>query len=118
MAHVTAVQGGRRKDCPERGVPERGVPPLPHVRQSLPAPSHGGAGAQGSEHSKVPQPGGLLPPWESSMCLAAILVIPAMGKRSPAERQLLAPEIIPKNPCIGFLPTQPPLLHHSANLFP
>lgn len=76
------------------------------------------AGARGSEHSKVPQPGDLLPPWESSMCLAAILVIPAMGKRSPAERQLLAPEIIPKNPCIDFLPTQPPLLHHSANLFP
>lgn len=31
-----------------------------------------------------------------SCCHAAILVIPAMGKRSPAERQLLASETVPK----------------------
>lgn len=87
----------------------------------LPAPSHrdtlvpGALTAANPSARWSPASLGVL---HVSCCLAALLVIPAMGKRSPAERQLLAPEILPKNPRVDFLPTQPPLLHHSAQSLP
>ena len=47
--------------------------------------------------SKVPRPGSVL--GVLCACLAGVVVIPAMGESSPADRQPLAPEMLPKNFC-------------------
>lgn len=78
---------------------QREVSHLCNVRQPLPAPSHRDTLVPGALTTAKPLSqvvSASLGVLHVSCCLAAILVIPAMGKRSPAERQLLAPEIVPK----------------------
>lgn len=116
-AHVIAVHWWEQKRQPR----ERGPTFATWQASPLPARSHGGTLVSGAPAETLQRrPSARQSPASLKVlftCLAAI-AIPAMGRRGPVERQLLGPEILPKNPQFDLLPTQPPLLHHSAQSLP